>query len=280
MNGQKAAVVELSRGGTVAKINMLNSQLFGLARKGTDVMWKGGAPEGQRPSEGWQNSEIVMFPIVGAAYDGAVRIGGSSYPVAQHGMARDLPWNVQNLTDDTLVVSQAYEAMTAVRNGKRASVFPRSYTLVKTYSIDERGALTFRLEVQNRSEEPLPFAAGWHPAFNITPHSGIKNDKQEVVLVDEVAAVDKNAVVFQESHRLSLMLNDGVVVILTHNFGRAQAWSTGPYVALEPITATSLSKDFTGAQVPPDLMTEDSYRKLARVEQPMPRYEATVKISK
>ena len=85
------ATIKMANGGTEIELNLANRQLFSLKRNGVEVMWPGGAPESKRPKTGWPNSEIVMFPIIGAAPDDKIRIGvkfldAGSMPIALGGI--------------------------------------------------------------------------------------------------------------------------------------------------------------------------------------------------
>jgi hypothetical protein len=268
----KGNVITISRGSTVARINPENGQLFSLVRAGTEVMWKGGAPEGERPASGWQNSEFVMFPIVGSALRG-VHIRGATFPVAKHGIARDLPWSMES-TPDTVIAVQAYTGGREVQRGKgETSVFPCSYRLTKLYHVAEElrawGRLIFSVEIRNTSDAVLPYAVGWHPAF------AAQNPKESAIEVLDgplyapiyssrlgaVRRAEGNVVIVENSARVTYdTLNFSVM--LKHNFGNTQIWHTGEgLVALEPMTAASLSR--RGREGPVDILSCPGFRKLA-----------------
>ena len=264
---KESTVYELSRSKTTAKINLLNTQLFSLKREGLEVMWKGGAPIEHRPIVGWQNSEIVMFPIIGATPNGKITVDGTNFPMSQHGLARNLPWQT-NINSEGVSMAQIYEAGNEVKNSKgEISVFPRSYKLTKNYSIDGEGKLVFKIEIENRSREALPYSIGWHPAFLALENSTVRLSKDGTVLcsfsLQNVFASPGNVIVADSCDNI-LYKNDRFNVEIKHDFGTAQVWNKSEgYVALEPISSKSLSRY---PNEPEDLMLNVSMKKLMRGE--------------
>ena len=267
--------VKISNGATTAEINLANGQLFSLVRDGKELMWRGGAPEPARPKSGWQNSEIIMFPIVGAAAGGRISIDGKPYPMAQHGIARDLSWE-STWTWNRITLVQQYDAGSTVErrdaSGKNVtdaggndvvSSYPRSYILTKSYSIGEDGKLRIRIEIENLSDEPMDYAMGWHPAF-VAPDAGTitpSADGGTTLSLNQVRATNMHVVAADVSDTITYRIA-GAVLKLKHNFGRAQFWDEGKgYVALEPITAPSLSRLGDGPEID---LSSVGYRTLLR----------------
>lgn len=270
--------IKISNNGTEAEINTSNMQLFSLIRHGVDVMWKGGAPEASRPDKGWQNSEIIMFPIVGDSIDGNICTGGANLPMAKHGIARDLKWEITEANPSSVSMVQVYEAWDEVENGKndKYSLFPRSYQMNKSYSITDEGKLSFTIEVKNKSKEILPYAIGWHPAFITQKDSSIfraydvdvvigcsstRWDVCRSVSLSDVRNADGNVTLLKDTDRISYY-SSGFQLTLTHNLTwGTQIWDKGEgLVALEPISATSLRR--IKKDGPKDLLLMDQFRKL------------------
>jgi galactose mutarotase-like enzyme len=105
-----AESIKLKKSDITAKINPENWQLYSLKRGNKEVMWKGGAPKQEKPDKGWQNSEIIAFPIFGPAVDGVIVYKGKEYPMGQHGLSRRLPWNEVKRTDESIIFTQHYTA--------------------------------------------------------------------------------------------------------------------------------------------------------------------------
>ncbi len=265
-------VIEISNGGTTARINTENMQLFSLVRKGIDVMWSGGAPENLKPSQGWQNSEIIMFPIVGDSINGHVVIGNKQYPMAKHGISRDLEWQVEYEENDRVAMVQVYEGGTQVKSKKNEiSVFPNSYVMQKEYSITATGKLIFRVAVDNKSNETLPYAIGWHPAF-VTPletSAAIEIltyiKEPESIGLDKIQKSDGNVMLFEKVFNV-IYKHPNFSVILSHGFKwGTQLWNRGEgCIAIEPISTTSLHR--RDCNEPEDLLSGKHCHKLRRGE--------------
>ena len=262
--------------GTTAEINPSNSQLFSLVRKNTDVMWNGGAPEGRRAANGWPNSEIIMFPIIGSAVapgqSDKLLIDGMLYQMSKHGVARGLDWEVTKCNGSEVVMVQNYIEGSGVLDGKGGvSSFPRSYKLEKTYSIVDAGVLSFEVDVKNMSDKVLPFAIGWHPAFMVPDGSFASkintidtNHKAMPIrefCLEEVRSAEGNVLLFENADAV-FYSNPKFSLLLAHNFPwGAQLWDKGEgYVAIEPISAKSLTRSKQCG--PMDLLLRDDFIQL------------------
>jgi len=265
---------------TTAEINLMNSQLFSLKRKDVEVMWGGGAPEGYRPKSGWQNSMIEMFPVIGAPVAGRILIDGNYFPMAQHGIARDLPWEMTRSNSYSATFEQVYEGGQEVPSKKGTiSVFPRSYWLTKTYEISQ-GTLVFTLEVQNPSDKMLPYAVGWHPAFRAVEGSILKvlqgREQKDCIPLHRVREANGNVLEFDNSDAIKYE-NTEFSLALNHNFGRTQIWDKGEgLVALEPISAFSMSRAPVNTKET-ELGLQQGYKNLKRGERAT--FKANINIS-
>jgi len=99
----------------------------------------------------------ILFPICGNLPGNTYSHQGQSFELKQHGFARDLPWQVQAATDDSLT-------LTLQSNPRTLAVYPFQFQLQFTYRL-----LGNTLEIQqhfmNQGSEPMPFTAGLHPYF-------------------------------------------------------------------------------------------------------------------
>lgn len=257
-------IMEISRGGTVASVNLANGQLCGLRRGDTDVMWHGGGvPAGQqKPERGWDNSEIVMFPIVGRAPNDQIFVDGIPFPMTQHGLSRNLPWLVLKSARDSIELVQVYEAGQRVESKKGPSVFPRSFTLKKSFSFDDNDDLRYAIEIENLSSLPLPFSAGIHPAF---PTFGLGDVSfgyaSPRFSLDVIQRSDGNVIVAETPNSIIIYRAPPFDVELIHDFEKGQVWNRGEgYIALEPTTAVSLSRPGNPISPLADLSEQPGYR--------------------
>ena len=107
----------------------------------------------------WPRRAPILFPWTGKQPGGAFTYKGKSYPAGQHGFARDLEHTLRRAEGDTLVMELKSGPDTADR-------FPFDFTLTSIFRLEGK-TVHHTLEVQNNSEEKMPFGIGYHPGFNI-----------------------------------------------------------------------------------------------------------------
>ncbi|RUU77045.1 aldose 1-epimerase family protein, partial [Mesorhizobium sp. M7A.T.Ca.TU.009.01.1.2] len=100
----------------------------------------------------------VLFPIVGRLAGDHLRHRSRTYPMTQHGFARDKPfaWAQKGPRSCTLVLTD--DADTRAR-------YPFAFRLEVTYTL-VRQQLDVTFDITNTGDEPLPASIGAHPAFN------------------------------------------------------------------------------------------------------------------
>jgi galactose mutarotase-like enzyme len=104
----------------------------------------------------------VLFPQPGKLAGGAYRRAGGSGKLAQHGFARNLPWEVVKTSAD----GAASATLRFVSNDTTRAEFPWDFALEYTYAL-RAGALRIELVIRNTGREPMPFGAGFHPYFAV-----------------------------------------------------------------------------------------------------------------
>lgn len=109
------------------------------------------------PSRNVRGGVPVLFPCPGPLAGGHFSFAGKSGVMKQHGFARSLPWRV--LESDARSV-----AFELVDNDTTRVQFPWQFALTYRYTVGE-GRFRVEQRIENRSEEPMPFAAGFHPYF-------------------------------------------------------------------------------------------------------------------
>lgn len=108
----------------------------------------------------WKRHAPVLFPIVGALKDAQYTYQGQTYPMGQHGFARDREF---------AVVTQSETAITfrLTDDEESRKVYPFAFALEVSYRLDNN-QLHVGYQVTNpASEAPLYFSIGGHPGFNI-----------------------------------------------------------------------------------------------------------------
>lgn len=140
----------LRGGGGTAEISEHGAEPHSL--RGTDgheLLWQAG--------EAWRRHAPILFPIVGRVPDDAISVDGRTYPLTQHGFARDLEWEVVAADESSATFRLRDSAVTRAR-------FPFAFELTVHYVVDDDGLVT-TYEVANPSDVPLPVSIGSHPAF-------------------------------------------------------------------------------------------------------------------
>ncbi|MCX5496392.1 aldose 1-epimerase family protein [Kaistia dalseonensis] len=117
---------------------------------GKEWMW-GGDPAF------WGRHAPILFPIVGRAANDAIRVDGKSYPMGQHGFARDALFDlVASGPDSCLLRLNANDAT--------RKIFPFEFTLDVSFRL-AKGALHQSVTVTNTGTGPMAASVGFHPAF-------------------------------------------------------------------------------------------------------------------
>ena len=117
---------------------------------GLELLWQAG-PD-------WRRHSPVLFPIVGRLKGDQLRHQGRTYPMTQHGFARDrqFAWAERGPRSCTLVLTD---------DADTRSHYPFAFRLAITYSVSGL-ELCVRFEITNTGNETLPASIGAHPAFN------------------------------------------------------------------------------------------------------------------
>jgi galactose mutarotase-like enzyme len=117
---------------------------------GLELIWQAGAA--------WPRHAPLLFPIVGRLSRDELRHRGKTYPMTQHGFARDqrFVWAERGSTSCTLVL---------VDNAETRSRYPFAFRLAVSYALDNAD-LDVMLEITNTGDAMLPASIGAHPAFN------------------------------------------------------------------------------------------------------------------
>lgn len=116
---------------------------------GLEYLWQAG-PE-------WRRHAPVLFPIIGRLPDDTLHHDGVSYPMGQHGFARDRSFELAGASGDEAVFRLRSDAATR-------EVFPFDWTLLVAYAVTG-STLRITQTVENRGTGPLGASMGNHPAF-------------------------------------------------------------------------------------------------------------------
>ena len=235
-------LLSISKGGITARVNLGSQQLCSLRCGNREWMHGASLPKSEQKPEdtlGWQQSELIMFPVVGPVKDNFLDIDGNEYSMAQHGISRHLPWELIERNGVMARFRQLYLAGTPVANSKieKGLVWPFSYRMEKTYELTGSG-LKFTVTVTNESETPMRYSTGWHPAFKIHNPYFVAQDSdgdRRISLLEICEASLKSALVLS---RNELTLVDSGTLTVTTDAPYIMLWSPAgsKMVCIEPTT--------------------------------------------
>lgn len=105
----------------------------------------------------WKRRAPVLFPIICRVPEDTITVRGTSYPMPQHGFARDSMFQVVD-------VDYSCASFVLAATEETLQHYPYDFALSVRYEVGER-TLKVDYGVENRGEVPMPFSLGWHPAF-------------------------------------------------------------------------------------------------------------------
>lgn len=107
----------------------------------------------------WARHAPMLFPIVGKVWDGHFQVDGRSYPMSQHGFARDSRFIVLCAQSDCVTLALESDADSLAR-------YPFPFRIEAEYRlVDCSSEVSWR--VKNTGEKPMFFQIGAHPGFNL-----------------------------------------------------------------------------------------------------------------
>lgn len=146
----------LSNGTLTIEAACHGAELQSLRRNGREYLWQGDARY-------WGRRSPVLFPMVGRVWGDEFRLDGRSWPMGQHGFARDADFRrVADAPAGTLLYELRSDAATLER-------FPREFALRVSYRL-EGDSVIVGWEVENTGTRLLSFQIGAHPAFYLPDH--------------------------------------------------------------------------------------------------------------
>jgi galactose mutarotase-like enzyme len=146
----------------VIAVDSHGGEMKSLVRKDTGVeyMW-------QADPKFWGRSAPVLFPFVGSVNNQEFRTKGQTYAMGQHGFARDMEFELESKTEDTIWFVLRSDEETLAK-------YPYAFVLKLGYRLRENDVdVLWRVENPSKEEE-LPFSIGGHPAFNCPMKKGTK----------------------------------------------------------------------------------------------------------
>ena len=113
------------------------------------------------PDQSVRGGFPVLFPMTGGLPNNELPLPQGIFKLAQHGFARQVPWELAALPDGRgvqLILSETAETL---------QVYPFRFQLTMDVRLAP-GALEISATVENRDQAVMPFSFGLHPYFNLS----------------------------------------------------------------------------------------------------------------
>ena len=168
------------------EIDDMGAQLHSLKFKenGTEYIWQGNP-------EIWYGQAPVLFPIIGQLIGDKYRYNGVEYTMPKHGLARKLPFNVNECGGAKAVFSLESDENTL-------KSYPFEFELLVSFELCGK-ALKNTMTVINKTDGEMYFSIGAHPGFNCEVGDVIEFEKPETLSTERI---DKENLIIPEKFPL------------------------------------------------------------------------------
>jgi len=116
------------------------------------------------PSKSVRGGIPVLFPVCGNLPDNRLVLSEGTFAMAQHGFARDLPWQLEGLSDGRGI------RLTLEDSPQSRASYPFAFQLQLEFRLEPQ-ALAIRARLEHRqgaAGEAMPFALGLHPYLAVS----------------------------------------------------------------------------------------------------------------
>lgn len=196
----------------------------------------------QKGSPGWRNADTEMFPIIGPTADAGflVKTPKGNAVQDQHGLLRELEYNVLDQSADTVVLVKEYKANAKVKNAKfpdkstAAELFwPYDFKFHKSFQLKKDGLyIAFEIE----GEDGMPFMLGYHPAFKLHGDNASIEAQGSTIGIPGIIEVGNRAMPIRDCGSITLK-DQKELRITTEGFGNFMLWTeVKNMVCIEPVT--------------------------------------------
>lgn len=226
-------MVNLSSGKAIAKIE--DGELVSYQLKGHEFIHQKGSP-------GWRNSDTEMFPVIGPTADAGFRVHvprGNAIQ-DQHGLLRELEYELLSSTDTTAQYMKSYKAGTVIKNSKypdkstaQLLIWPFSFEFYKGFELTDKDLeISFRIF----GEKDMPFMLGYHPAFKLYSENPMVFAEDQTITLGSVLKAGSRALEVSNCQSVTLR-DDKELTIKTEGFGHFMLWTeVSNMICIEPIT--------------------------------------------
>ena len=143
------------------EISTRAAEIMSVKRGSCEYMWQGNP-------EFWASCAPVLFPICGRFFTTQYTYKGNTYDMGTHGFARLSEFDVQSVSDTSIV-------FTLAANDETRACYPFEFLLTVSYTLDG-DKVSSTATIKNTGKETLPATFGAHPGFNVPLDGGSFED--------------------------------------------------------------------------------------------------------
>lgn len=140
----------IKNGLLTVEVNELGAEMVSIKKDGREYLWTGDA-------QYWNRHAPILFPVVGKPYNNELHIGEKTYPMKQHGFARDSRFECVNDAMRKCVSMR-------MRESDLSAGYPYRLGLEVQYRLEGR-KVEVVWTVENRDDSAAYFQIGAHPGF-------------------------------------------------------------------------------------------------------------------
>ncbi|MFQ4140681.1 aldose epimerase [Chlorogloeopsis sp. ULAP02] len=122
----------------------------------------------------------ILFPICGNLPDNTYTYNGKQYTLKQHGFARDLSWQAIGSIAEGVSLQASLHSSEQTK-----AAYPFDFGLAFTYQM-KGNSLTIYQHYTNKSSQPMPFSAGFHPYFLTTDKTQLEFEIPSTEYQDQI----------------------------------------------------------------------------------------------
>ncbi|HFE39302.1 MAG TPA: aldose 1-epimerase family protein [Gammaproteobacteria bacterium] len=268
-SGNKAMPhIQLQNQNLRVQINSFGAEMHSFfdKKRNLEYLW-------QANPDYWARHAPVLFPIIGRLVDDRLCHQGKTYPLTQHGFARDMMFERHQVNEDSVQFRLHSSQVTLLK-------FPFDFELIIDYQLYAK-QIKISHTIRNPQNTPLPASIGGHPAFNWPLSPEIPKEKHVILFEQEENAAirqlenglllkarfpnpvnqqqlvlkdslfEKDALIFDQinSHKLTYQATDDLSLTLRFSdFPQLGIWTKpgAGFICLEPWQGYSSPCDFTG----------------------------------
>lgn len=173
---------KISNGIITLEVAETGAEMMSVKKDGGEYLWQG-------DPEFWSGRACNLFPICGRLTDGKYTYKGNTYEMVLHGFAKLSEFVLKEQTENKLVFSLK-------SNDEIKKIYPFDFEYTVTYTLNGE-TVNMEYSVENSGTEPMYFAFGGHPGFNV-PLNG--EGKFEDYYVEFAEATNPEKLIFEKCY--------------------------------------------------------------------------------